>query len=256
MATDLRTPATGSTAQSTLSPWAGPYVTNMLGKARAIAAEPYQVYQGPMTADTSALQKKFFGGLGSLAFPQNLGKSYTDTGVSQSYMNPYLEQVLKPQMQAMQRQADIQRGALGAQAAKAGAFGGSRAGLMNQQLNADLMRQQQQATGQAYNQAYQQGLGQYNTEQQQAMALANLLGGAGAQQRGIEQEGITADYNEFLAQRDYPRLQTQYLQSMLQGLPIQSISTMQNPMSGIGQFSSTMGALGQGYDLLKRMGVF
>ena len=53
---------------STLSSWAGPYVTDMLGKAKALSETPYQVYGGPLTAGESALQSKVFQGLGSLNF--------------------------------------------------------------------------------------------------------------------------------------------------------------------------------------------
>lgn len=227
--------------QSTLSEWAGPYATDLLGKTKAITEAPYQVYGGPLTAGASPLQQQLFTGLGSLGFPSQLGQSFTDTSVQQKYMNPYMQQVLQPQLQAMQRQADIQRNTLGAQAAKSGAFGGARSDLMNAQLNADLMRQQQQATGQAYGQAYTQGLGQFNTEQQQAQQLANMLGAAGGTQRGIEAEGVKADLEEFARQRDYPITMLQLQQSMLQGLPIQSVaaqyqqpSTLSNVVQGTG----------------------
>lgn len=236
--------------EESLANWAGPYVTQMLGQAQALSQTPYQTYGGPLTAGTSPLQQQYFGGLGSLGFPGQLGKSFTDTGVQQQYMNPYMQQVLQPQMQAMQRQADIQRSALGAQAAKSGAFGGARAGLMNAQLNADLMRQQQQATGQAYQQAYTQGLGQFNTEQQQAQQLAGMLGGAGAAQRAIEQEGITADLNEFLQQRDYPMKMLQFRQSMLQGLPISAVSQQYQQPSGLSQM------YGQASDVLAMLKQF
>lgn len=238
-------PATGKMTgqQETLSTWAGPYVTQMLGKAQALGSQPYQVYGGPLTAGESSLQNKFFTGLGGLGFPGRLGQSFTDTGVQQSYMNPYMQQVLQPQLQAMQRQADIQRGVLGAQQAKAGAFGGARAGLMNAQLNADLMRQQQQAVGNAYGQAYTQGLGQFNVEQEQARQLAGMLGSAGAAQRGIEQEGVAADLAEFQQQRDYPYKMLQFQQSLLQGLPIQSVAASYQQPSAASRFANTTGGL-------------
>jgi len=78
------------------------------------------------------------------------------------------------------------------------------------------------------------------------------MSGAGAQQRGIEQEGITADYNEFLAQRDYPQKQLQFQQSMLQGLPISTVSNQAANQSGIGQLSSTIGGLGNLMTALKQ----
>lgn len=110
--------------------------------------------------------------------------SFTAPGAASTYMNPYMEQVLAPQLQAMQRQADIQRQTLGAQAAQAGAFGGARSVLGNQQLNAELMRQQQQATGQAYGQAFGQAQQQFNQEQQ-----ARLQAQLANQQAGINVAG-------------------------------------------------------------------
>lgn len=249
--------------EEVLANWAGPYVTSMLGRAQALSMLPYQTYQGPLTAGVSPLQGQYFRGIGALGFPSMLGQSFTgmstQTGaggqpmsIAQQYMNPYMQQVLQPQMQAMQRQADTQRGMIGAEAAKQGAFGGARSGLMNQQLNAELMRQQQQATGQAYQNAFTQGMGQFNLEQQQASNLANMMSSAGAQQRAIEQEGITADLNEFLQQRDYPMKQVQFLQSMLQGLPISAVSQSYQQPSGLSQFlGGSSGILG----ILKQIGI-
>jgi len=44
--------------------------------------------------------------------------------------------------------------------------------------------------------------------------------GAGATQRGIEQEGIAAALGQFEQERDYPYKQVQFMQSLLQGLPV------------------------------------
>ena len=54
---------------SSLSPWAGPYVTDMLGKGAALANTPYQAYQGPLTAGASGLQQQAFSGLANLTMP-------------------------------------------------------------------------------------------------------------------------------------------------------------------------------------------
>lgn len=52
-------PALGT--ESSLSPYAGPYVTEMLGKGAGLASEPYQAYTGPLTAGPSELQTQAFG---------------------------------------------------------------------------------------------------------------------------------------------------------------------------------------------------
>ena len=258
-------PAAGGTSESTISSWAGPYVTNMLGKAQAIANEPYQVYQGPMTAGESGLQSKVFQGLGNLTFPGNLGGSFSSagayqlpnmnaaapstaaggaapagpTGIASQYMNPYLQAVLDPQMAELRRQNDITNMNTNAKFTSAGAFGGGRNAIMNAENNRNMMQEMNKTVGQGYANAYDKAMGQFNTEQGQAKTLAELMGQAGTAQRGIEQEGITADYNEFLAQRDNPQKQVQFLQSMLQGLPISNVSNIPQSQTGAQQFFGT-----------------
>jgi hypothetical protein len=263
----------GTSTQSTLSEWAGPYVTGMLGKAQALSEQPYQVYQGPMTAGESALQSKYFTGLGGLTFPTQLGQSFTSstaptlptatgpagsttpTGPAAQYMNPYLQAVLAPQLEELRRQAGITQQTQAGKAAQAGAFGGTRYGLMEAEGARNLLQEMNKTISTGYANAYDKAMQQFNLEQGHAKTLADMMASAGAQQRGIEQEGITADYNEFLAQRDYPMKQLQFQQSMLQGLPISTVSTSQAQQSGIGQLASTVGALGSTYDLLKKLGV-
>lgn len=257
--------AAGGTSTAGLAPWAAPYITDYLGKSQALAEMPYTPYQGPLTAGPSALQTQAFQGIGSLTMPASTytpaGTSFTDTGVAQSYMNPYLEQALQPQLQAMQRQADIQRNMLGAQSAKAGAFGGARSAIGQAQLNADLMRQQQQATGQAYQTAFDKAQQQYNQEQQRKIQEAqfgagyglqnlaaqqnvlNQMAGLGAQQRGITQEGIAADIGEYTKQLQYPYQQLQFMRDMLSGLPISSLTNTPTQLSGIASLIAAVGGV-------------
>lgn len=268
-------PAVGGTSTSTLSEWAGPYVTGMLGKAQALSETPYQTYQGPLTAGTSALQNKYFEGLGNLTFPSQLGQSFTSstaptlptasttgtaagaaqpTGIASQYMNPYLNAVLQPQLAELNRQAQIQQMQNASRMAKAGAFGGGRQAIMDAELQRNLLTKMNEAIGTGYASAYDKALGQFNIEQGQAKTLADTMAQAGAQQRAIEQEGVTADLNEFLQQRDYPLKQVQFLQSMLQGLPISTVTNTPAQQSGIGQLSSTVGGLGSLLEALKKLG--
>ena len=298
------TPAPGTSSQSTLSDWAGGYVTDMLGKAQAISEQPYQVYQGPMTAGESGLQNKVFQGLGNLSFPSQLGQTFSSTGaytppamtpgaytpgaigtgagapqdmgigslgggtagstasgttpplgMASQYMNPYLQSVLQPQLEELRRQSQVNLQPGLAKLTQAGGYGGGRQAIMESEANRNLLQEQNKTIGQGYASAYDKAMGQFNTEQGQAKTLADIMGQAGGQQRGIEQEGITADYNEFLAQRDYPMKQTQYLQSMLQGLPISTVSTSPASQTGLGALQSTVGTLGSTYDLLKKLKV-
>jgi len=279
-------PAAGGTSEQTLSSYIGPYVTNMLGQAQAIANSPYQTYQGPMTAGQSGLQSKVFEGLGNLTFPSQLGQSFSSTsayqpptgvgsgiaglntgaagttgagtgtpGIASQYMNPYLQSVLDPQLAELRRQNDITNMNTNAKMTQAGAFGGGRQAIMNAENNRNLMQEMNKTVGQGYASAYDKGMGQFNTEMGQSKDLVNMLANAGQAQRGIEQEGITADYNEFLAQRDYPMKQTQYLQSMLQGLPISTVTNSPLGKSGMGQLAEITGSLPSVEQTLKELGL-
>ena len=56
-----------------LTEFAGPYVGEMLGKARALADTPYQAYGGPLTAGASGLQGQAFAGYAGLDPTQQTG---------------------------------------------------------------------------------------------------------------------------------------------------------------------------------------
>ena len=170
-------------------------------------------------------------------------------------MNPYLQSVLDPQLAELRRQSQITQMGNAAKMTGAGAYGGSRQALMDAETQRNLMQEMNKTVGQGYATAFDKGTNQFNTEQQQGMGLAGLLSSQGQQQRGIEQEGISADYNEFLAQRDYPMKQTQYLQSMLQGMPIQTLTTAPNEMTGLGGALASVGNLQLLIDKLKNLGI-
>lgn len=313
---------TNYSSSETLSDWVGPYATNMLGQAQAIANTPYQTYQGPMTAGESPLQSQAFQGIGSLTVPTGFGQAAQTAGnvaqtagnmsfapsqfttgtfgtqEAQQYMNPYLQASLNPQLEEARRQSEIGRVANAGRLTQAGAYGGGRQAIMESENTRNLNTQLGNITGAGYNTAYQNAMQQFNADQarqlqaqqgteqsrqygagyglnalQQQLAGAQAQGalsgqelgaqsgilasqlGAGQQQRGIEQEGITADYNEFLAQRDYPMKQTQYLQSMLQGLPIKTTTLAPNELTGAGNVAAGLGGLDQLIQTLKNLGI-
>jgi hypothetical protein len=193
------------------------------------------------------------GGIAGLSLPPQ--GSQQPSNIAQSYMNPYLQSVLNPQLDELRRQNEITNMQANAKLTGAGAFGGGRQAIMNAENARNLMQEQNKTVGQGYASAYDKAMGQFNTEQGQARDLASLMSTQGAQQRDIEQQGISADYNEFLAQRDDPMKKTQYLQSMLQGLPISTVSNQAAQQSGIGQLSSTVGGLGNIMESLKKLGL-
>mgnify|MGYP003109226492 FL=1 len=243
--------------ESALSTYVGPYVTEMLGRGRAIAETPYEAYMGPLTAGTSALQDTAFTGLAGLALPTDASGAsamgtFTPgtfaasgapamttegadapaaTGVVGEYMNPYLSAVLNPQLEEARRQAEISRQAEAGRFTRAGAFGGSRQALADLERDDRLQRNLADITGKGYAQAFESARRQFNVEQdraKQAQDMANRFGfdvlgaqtRAGQIQRDIEAEGIAADKAQFEEERDFPYRQVSYMQSLLSGLPL------------------------------------
>jgi hypothetical protein len=133
-------------------------------------------------------------GLGALntAFTYNpfQTKSFTSPQMAESYMSPYMSNVVGRQQQDAQRQAQIAQQAQGAQAARAGAFGGSGDYLMRAQAAGNLARQKGDILAQGQQAAYQQGMGQFNAEQAATQAAANLNAQQGQFGAGLGLQGL------------------------------------------------------------------
>jgi len=273
--------------ESSLSSFAGPYVTQMLGRGAALSNMPYTAYGGPLTAGASNLQTNAFTGLGALQTPTNTtynplsftGAAYTQpsaaavaggasptytpasNNVVQQYMTPYLQSVLDPQYAAARRQSEIQQQQLQGQYAKAGAYGGSRQGVAEAELQRGLLDRINNITGTGYNQAFQQAQDQFNTEQAREMAAAgqaqryglDVLGAqraGGAEQRAIEQQGIAADLAQFTEERDDPKRNLMFMQSLLDGLPLETQTYSSYEPSGLQSLSGGLSSVNDIFGLL------
>lgn len=289
MATGMETT---TAVESSLSPYIGPYVTGMLGKAEAEAQKEFQPYKGEFTAGPSALQSQAFQGIGALTVPQALTTAGTQAqqtygatqqympqiGTVQSYMNPYLEAVLEPQRREATRQADIARNEMQSRMAKAGAYGGSRQAIMEAEGQRNLQTLLGDITGKGYAGAYDVAQKQRQADidaglrgiaaqtaatqtlggiggQQAQYGLANLqeLARQGQTQREIEQQGLTADYGQYLRELQFPREQLEFQRQMLTGLPIATASYYQPAPSA---FSSAAGGALTALEFLKLLGQF
>lgn len=211
----------GTTTTTSLAPWVGDYVSDYLSRGMALSKEPYQAYQGPLTAGTSPIQQQAFNLAGSL------GQGFDANAINQ-YMNPYIQMALAPQLSEQRRQADITQQALQGQFTRAGAFGGSREALARTENMRNLADLQARTIGQGYQTAYDRALGQYNLGRQQQLADLSALLGLGKTQRDIEQEGITAQKAQFEAEREDPFKKAQFAGSLLSGLPTGTTSTTPN----------------------------
>jgi hypothetical protein len=242
--------------ESSLSNYAGDYVTGMLGKGQALAEEEYQSYGGPLTAGQSELQTDAFQGIGGLNIPTaNMGAFTPQTFTAQNaanYMNPYLMASLQPQIAEARRQSELDRLQNASRMTQAGSFGGSRQAILDSENQRNLQSNLAGITGAGYSNAYDNAMNQFNIEQDRARGVqddTNKYGlGAiqklydmGTAQRGIESEGISADQAQFKEERDYPYKQVQYMQSLLQGLPIEAQQRSYSGLSDVDEFTKNYG---------------
>ena len=259
-----------------LPDWVKPYAKETLGKAQALTDQPYQPYTGgeriagfdPLqqqaqaatgTMTTAPQLQAATGiagaaGLGSLAAGDIYRQQATTPGAMQAYMSPYMQNVVDIQQREAQRQADIARTGRGAQAVRAGAFGGSRQAIMEAEAGRNLAQQmgdiQARGLQSAFDRAQQAqqfgaelGLRGYG----QAGQLAQTLGGLGATQFGqqkdiismqaaagkerqaLEQQRLSQQYQDFLRQQQFPYQQLGFFSDMLRGTPVgQTATTIYN----------------------------
>ena len=275
--------------ESSLSSWAGPYVTEMLGQGQALASMPYQAYGGPLTAGQSNLETQAFQGLGALEMPTaSMGgyspQSFTGAGYApptaaqsvagapgtftpasdntvQQYMTPYLQGALQPQYDAANRQAQMSQQNLQSQYGKAGAYGGSRQGVAEAELQRGLLDRMAGITGEGYQNAFTQAQTQFNTEQDRqinaqqrtneyGLDVSRALQDAGMTQRGIEGQGIAADIAQFEQERDAPKSNTLFMQSLLDGLPLETQTYSYSAPTGLESLAGGAGGIKSILDLL------
>ena len=206
------------------------------------------------------------GGLGSQMGQagNQYAKQATDPNSISSYMNPYLQQSLAPQLQMLAQQTGINSASEQAAATSKGAFGGSREALANSLNQQAGNMAAQQAIGQGYNQAFgnaqqaqqfganlglqgqqaqlgamQGQLGAYGQQMGAANQLANLGGQqltsqenianlqnqVGGQQTQAQQNIINQAVQNYATAQQYPYMQLGVMNAMLRGLPTQQSST-------------------------------
>jgi len=290
--------------QTTIPDYAKPYVEELLGNAQGLTdinQNPYMQYMGDRVAQFTPLQQQSYQNAALMQTAPQLGDATALAGMSglgalntqytfrpanftaadaQALMSPYMQNVVERQQQDAQRQADIARQAQGAQAARSGAFGGSGDYLMRAQAAGNLARQKGDIQAQGLQNAYQQAMQQYNTQNQlnaqqqqfgaglglqglqtanqaasnlanigqtqygQNVGLLNLQNQLGGQQQQQVQNVLNTQYQDYLNAQNYPYKQLGFMSDMLRGLPLtqQSSSLYATPPSMVSQVAGLGGA--------------
>ena len=217
---------TSTVNQSNLPEYARPYFESLMGRSQQVSNDPYQAYTGDRIAPLTSQQQGAFN-----AIDQNIGSyepgfgqasanfsqagnfnpstvtntyqgnnltpaNWTDQGVSQSYMSPYMQNVTDIGKREATRDFNIQQQGRNTQAQRGGAFGGTRAAVLDAEANRNLNMQMQDIQDKGLQSAYNTGLGAFNQDRSSQIGANQLNNqfGQQASQMGMAATGANNQY--------------------------------------------------------------
>jgi hypothetical protein len=283
---------TSTTTQTTELPeWARGYAKDALAKGQALTdvnQNPYQTYSNPRIAGFSPMQQQSMQNAANMQVAPQIGQgtaAATGAGLGGfdvagqattqgfqnqmgGYMNPYMNQILAPQLAEANRNYDIGATKQQSAATQAGAFGGSREAIMAAENERNRNTGLNQIYGQGLNTAYTNAQNQYNQnlqnqlagygmanqaagqlgqlgqqQYQQNMGINTLQNQYGGQQQALQQQGLSQAYQDFLNQQNYPYKQLGFMSDLIRGLPLgqQSTASIYTPPPSTAQNISSLG---------------
>ena len=282
-------------------------ITNTAQQQAQAAVAPFSPMQERAFQQTANLQvpgqygvgSQFVGagGMGAANIAQQaagIGQGYygmaTNPFAQQSFMSPYMQNVVDVQKQEAVRDYGKMLPGMQAQATRQGAFGGSRqaieaaealrnlgtqlgqiqaqgsqkafeAGQQAQQFGANLCLQGYGTALQGTGQLSQAGRSLADIGGQELQARQGIIGlqsQAGAQQQTLEQQRVNQAIQNYALQQQNPQMQLSLMSSLLRGLPLQQATTQtyQAAPSAVSQFAG-LGTAGVGaYGLGRSAGIF
>ena len=213
------------------------YSTSALQQAEDVASLGYTPYEGERVAGFSPTElagreraaELAQMGLGMPQVQQAVDVAseaaqftYADPAAVQARMNPFLQAALDPTLRAIREQQTQTLQGLGSQAQAAGAFGGSRQGIVEAEALKGFGQQMGDVIGTGYAQAFDRATQLMGDEQARRLAGAQALSqGAnqlrsvgfadadvlrtlGAEERGLQQSQMEADYADYLRSQAFP----------------------------------------------------
>jgi len=230
-----------------------PYAEDIAKQAQRLSARQYTPYRGERIAGmsdaqvSSLEQTKAMGpsqyypaaGLAALQGTQEFG-----TPQAQVYMTPYQQAVTDIAKRKATTEGQQALQGIRSAAARAGAFGGSRQGLIESQQISDINQRLSDIQTRGSQAAFESAQQQFERDRQAKLAGAGQLAAIGGAQQAAELQRLSAleragtleqaeqqrlldlRYQDFLRQQEYPYQQLNFYSSAIRGLgPISPVST-------------------------------
>ena len=171
------------------------------------------------------------------------------------YMNPFTQGVLDRTNYNLTRSYDAQRAKLNARQASGGAYGGSRFAVQQGELDDSLFdaladtnyRGLSDAFTRGQDMFYKTGIDAMNLSQVKNKSDAdrfNALLNIGGAQRGLKQQNLDFDYQEFMRSINEPKQDLLSSGQLLSSYPVQTFDTVQKTKSTPSAFSIASGLAG------------
>lgn len=218
------------TVVNELPDYARPYYERLMERSEAASLEGYTPYGGQRLAEVDPFTNKAYGMVEDIAgggisgldtaqgvvgqnivAGQNIAAGATpfqfsapgefDTVAANKYMSPYVENVLNRQMDAIQREYNMQQGSRDAAAVGAGAFGGSRRFVQDALAQEAANRQKGDIYAAGMQNAYEQASQQYGADRAARMSTEQAQASADSAARAeqLQALGFSADQAQQLA---------------------------------------------------------
>ena len=243
---------------------------NMVGAAQEVANENYIPYTDPrlagMTPEMQAAMQQGIG-MGGISTLQGQQSYNTAQGAAggpsqaqiQSYMNPYMTQVADVSAQKMRDESLMQKNQNAAAAAQSGGLNSTRFGVQEAERQNNLTTGIGDLYAKAQAQAYQQGVGSAQFNQEQQLKGAGVMGtlagqqqnlgfadvqnqlGIGQLEQGANQQALDLAYQNFQQEKMYPKDQLNFMAGIMNLDPNKSATTTSMPISQPSFFESALG---------------
>ena len=249
-----------------LAPFQEQYLADLFASAKALTGDGTQMpFSAQQLAELSEGQKQAISsaltGVGAFQPFLQQGRAAVTQGIAgaqgadftptsyQDFMSPFTEEVIDTTLADIAEQGAKQQAQLGAASVGQGAFGGSRQGIAQGEIAANVADQQARTAGQLRSQGFAQAQNLAQQAARQQLAQAQLGGQLGVSQAGLGQLGQqmgVQDINTLLgigglqqqqAQRQFDVTRANELAR--QALPFQRIGFMSDIFRGVPALQQT-----------------
>lgn len=210
-----------STQVTDLPEWARGYAKSNIERGAALADKPYEAYGGNRIAGFSPMQEQ----ARQAAAGMSAGPEAFSQGVG-AYMSPYMQQVVDIQKREAARQSGMAGQQEQAQAAQAGAFGGTRDAILRAERGRNLDQQMGDIQARGSQAAFDQASNQFRQGITQGMDINRLQNAYGGQEQALRQQGLTQAYQDWQNQQNYPYKQLGFMSDLIRGTPLGSQTSM------------------------------